>query len=589
MKNYSKDIFLVIFCILTLLIMICCQRKSEAWERINMAETVMNSQPDSALSILNSIETGSLDGKKEKARYSLLKSMALDKNYVDTTVFDVLQPAIDYYAKNGLVDERLRTCYYQGRIYQNQGENDSAMYCFLRGRELFAQAKDTMTIANLMVAQATLEYRMYKFDDYIRNNVEAARLYGESGRQDYEVSCLANALDVSVINDNKAQADSILSLINEVTEKAPYYNDFLIPYRLDYILQYGEKKELMDIVRYYSSQDSIDDMDKINIATAYYRLGDGKTAKGYLESINPDSEERNSLKYLAVKTNVDELTGDYASALESYRDFSALIDSIHMNIMSRDLLFAKKKHEMEKNNLIELHNRDRRVWVAICVAFILLLAVIFIYYRYNLLKAKRNLAEQERLSLLQANERLDLERKNSILAKEAAEYERDKRTLEAENLKMKIEQLEKERMHLKEVFEERKDLEKPLQDIIKTRMEMLNTLLAAEISKNVKYSKSYMKWQDDLIKDKDNFMKSTRLAFKGLYPKFMDYLESRGLTESEINYLCLYAIGLRGTEVGEYIKIKRHYHISSDIRKKLGIDEHETNIGLYVRKLMKTL
>lgn len=154
---------------------------------------------------------------------------------------------------------------------------------------------------------------------------------------------------------------------------------------------------------------------------------------------------------------------------------------------------------------------------------------------------------------------------------------------------MNIEQLEKESLHLKELIEERKDLEKPLQDILRTRMEMLNTLLASEISKNAKYSKSYIKWRDELIKDKDEFMASTRLAFKGLYPKFMDYLEIRELTESEINYLCLYAIGLRGTEVGEYIQIKRHYHISSDIRKKLGIDEHETNIGIYVRKLMKSL
>ena len=554
-----------------------------------MAEYVMNSQPDSALSILNSIENVSLESKKEEARYSLLKSMVLDKNCVDTTVFDVLQPSIDYYAQNGSADDRLRTYYYQGRIYQNRGENDSAMYSFLRGRELFTQAKDTMTIANLMVAQATIQYNMYKFDDYVKNNLEAARLYGKSGNQDYEVSCLANAMGVSVINDNKVQADSILSIINEIIEKEPYYNNVITPYILDYLLQYGEKKDIMDIIRSYSSQDSIDDEDKINIATAHYRLDDGKTAKRLLDSINPDSEERNSLKYYAVKTKVDEQIGDYKSALEAYKDFSALIDSIHLNIMARDLLFAQKKHEMEKSNLIELKDRDRKIGISICMALILLFAVIFIYYRYLLLKAKRNLAEQEKLSLRQANERLELERKNSILAKEAAEYERDKRSLESENLKMKIEQLEKESMHLKEVIEERKDLETPLQDIIKTRMEMLNTLLAAEISQNAKYSKSFIKWQDELIKDKDNFMKSTRLAFKGLYPRFMDYLESRELTESEINYLCLYAIGLRGTEVGEYIQIKRHYHISSDIRKKLGIDEHETNIGIYVRKLMKTL
>ena len=80
-----------------------------------------------------------------------------------------------------------------------------------------------------------------------------------------------------------------------------------------------------------------------------------------------------------------------------------------------------------------------------------------------------------------------------------------------------------------------------------------------------------------------------RLAFKASHPMFIKYLEEHGLTEYEINYLCLYAIGLKGKDVGSYIQLRRHYNISSEIRSKLGIDEHETNIGIYIRKLLKRL
>lgn len=69
----------------------------------------------------------------------------------------------------------------------------------------------------------------------------------------------------------------------------------------------------------------------------------------------------------------------------------------------------------------------------------------------------------------------------------------------------------------------------------------------------------------------------------------MKYLDEHGLTESELNYVCLYAIGLRGKDIGEYIQIKRHYHISSDIRKKLGLKEDDTNLGLHIRNLMRKL
>ncbi|MDE6511721.1 MAG: hypothetical protein K2L00_06485 [Muribaculaceae bacterium] len=589
MHNHTKHLSQLFFGAIALLALVCCQRQSEAWKMMNIAEEVMDSRPDSALSLLNSIQAGSLGGRKEKARYALLKSMALDKNVIDTTEFDVLQPAIDYYLKKGSADERLLTYYYQGRIYQNRGENDSAMYSFLHGREFFPQAKDTLTIANLMVAQATIQYQMYRFDDYIRNNEEAARLYGILGRVDYEVSCLANAMDICVINADRQRADSLLSIINEITSNIPELIECIAPYKLDYLLQYGERKDIMSILNYYASFDSIDDYAKIDIATAYYNLGEFNNAMHLIDSVSINSSARNSMEYLSIRPNILEKNGDFAGALKAYKNFSATIDSIHMDMISRDLLFAQQKHELEKSNLIEIHKRDKRVWIMLFVAFVMMVSAVFLYNCYKLSQTKRLLAEKEKRSLLQVNEKLELEHKNTLLAKEAAESERDRKSLETENLKMRIEQLEKERLHLKEVIEERKDLEKPLQDVLKTRMEMLNTLLAAEISKNAKYTKSYNKWQDELLKDKDEFMKSTRLAFKGLYPKFMEYLESRDLSESEINYLCLYAIGLRGTEVGEYIQIKRHYHISSDIRKKLGIDEHETNIGLYVRKLMKSI
>ena len=116
------------------MVSVACDRNtpiSPILEQMDMAENFLSSKPDSALTILESIPVTNIIGKKVAARYALLKSMALDKNYIDTTTFDVLQPAIDYYIKNGSPDEKLRTYYYQGRIYQNQGDDDSAMQSLL--------------------------------------------------------------------------------------------------------------------------------------------------------------------------------------------------------------------------------------------------------------------------------------------------------------------------------------------------------------------------------------------------------------------------------------------------------------------------
>lgn len=322
---------------------------------------------------------------------------------------------------------------------------------------------------------------------------------------------------------------------------------------------------------------------------AYCKIGDVANAKRVWNKISYTPEVCRSLKYLSIKPVILEQSQDFAEALEAYQQFATTVDSIHQNIFSHDLLFAKERHDMEKSNLLKLQKRDRYIWLSLCAAFALLIIAGYIYYRYQLSQAKNLLEEQENQRLQLEQENLKRENENLELRNHQAELECERQSLAAENLRLKIEQLEGESASLKDILEKRKDLAKPIEDAIKIRIEMLNSLLAAQITDNSAYAKSYEDWRDKLIQDKDEFMNTTRLAFKASHPRFMEYLEEHGLTESEINYICLYAIGLRGKEAGEYMQLKRHYHISSDVRKKLGMSENQTNIGIYIRKLMNKL
>lgn len=589
-------IFAILLPIAITSLIVACRGNSEAHQRMCEAENLMTQHPDSSMAILSDIDREQLRSDKERARYALLMSMALDKNYIDTTTFDVIQPAIDYFLRKGTADEKLRTYYYQGRIYQNQKNNDLAMQSFMRGREYFEQASDTLMMANLLVAQATILYTTYKFEDYIQDNLDAAKLYNAIGRMDYEMSCLVKVLDGGIITNDKQLADSILSVVELRVSENEELSSLISPHILSYAVNFGDDKDVIEIIHHYNSIETVDDVTKLELAEAYCKIGDSSNAIRILNSIPSDSEYKTSLKYLAIKPNVLELNGDFKGALEAYREFSITLGSIHQNIFSHDLLFAKERHEMEKSNLLKLQKRDRLIWFSLCMAFVLLIIAVYIYYRYRLSKSQNLLDEQEnkRLQLEQENlkkenENLELERHNAVLEKQTAELECERQSLAAENLRLKIEQLEDESASLKDILEKRNDLSKPIEEAIKIRIEMLNGLLAAQITDNNAYAKSYGAWRDQLIQDKDEFMNTTRLAFKASHPRFIEYLEEHGLTESEINYVCLYAIGLRGKEAGEYMQLKRHYNISSEIRSKLGLNEHQTNIGIYVRKLMKSL
>ncbi len=192
-----------------------CGGSDSVVRQLDIAESLMESRPDSALIILDSLQASDLNGKSEKVRYALLKSMAIDKSYIDTTTFDVLQPAIDYYIENGIPDEKLRTYYYQGRIYQNRNERDSALRSFIRGLDIADECNDSLTIARMLVAQAAGYVDFYDFNASSENYLRAAEIYRSKSLHYLEFDCLTSALDCMIILNKKERSDSIIKVLDK--------------------------------------------------------------------------------------------------------------------------------------------------------------------------------------------------------------------------------------------------------------------------------------------------------------------------------------------------------------------------------------
>ena len=537
-----------------------CDRHGTAWNEMDKAENLMDAKPDSALVVLENIPASSVKGKEAAARYALLKSIALDKNCIDTTTFDVLQPAIDYYVKNGTPDEQFRTYYYQGRIYQNQGDDDSAMQSFMNACDLRKQVTDSLLLSHTLVAQGTLYLKQYKINDFVHYNMEAAKLYKTIGKDILAIKSYTNALDGYVMQNNKPAADSLMSICVPMVKKNPEGEAFLFPSLLSYTVNFCSSDEIKEVLTEYQNMELTTDETMI-FAEGYSKIGEYDKAMALISNINPAENTWDSLKYASIKIDILERQGKYKEAFTLYRDYSASLEHYQKELLSQDLLFSDKKHQLEMKSLMEIQDRDRIIWGTLCGIFALVIIIGWLYYRGYRSKTKHILTEKENKNL----------------------------RLEQENLRLEIDQLEDERDNLKELQKEQSELAKPIKDVIKSRLDLLNGLLAKEITNNDRYAEPYNKWIDTVRNDKKKFMDSTRLAFAASHPKFIEHLEQHGLSADEINYLCLYAIGLRGKEVGEYIQMKRHYIVSHEIRKKLGIDEHETNIGPYIRRLMKGL
>ena len=116
--------------------------------------------------------------------------------------------------------------------------------------------------------------------------------------------------------------------------------------------------------------------------------------------------------------------------------------------------------------------------------------------------------------------------------------------------------------------------------VIRQRLSVLDKVIASRISSDDKFFRSSEEEIDVLMADREEFLRSTKIVFEESHPKFIAYLLEKGLTDWEIGYCCLYTLGLKGKDIGEYIQKKRHYIISHEIRQKLGCAQNDSLIYL---------
>lgn len=86
------------------------------------AETIMETAPDSALALLDSLDPSRLHGERRKALHALLITQARDKNYIDQTSDTLLLPAVEYFDSSEDQYHRMLAHYYLSRIKFYNGE-----------------------------------------------------------------------------------------------------------------------------------------------------------------------------------------------------------------------------------------------------------------------------------------------------------------------------------------------------------------------------------------------------------------------------------------------------------------------------------
>lgn len=535
-----------------------CNGHSKHWETLSQVESYIEEKPDSALVTLEQIDLSELSGKEEKAKHALLYSMALDKNFVDKTDFEVLQPAIDYYKDNGSATDKLRTYYYQGRIYDNQGKYNKAMQCFVYAISKGSDSNDILTKARALYTQGRIYSTIFEWDKCAETYNEAGELFKQVDKIDSYINCIASMINVYTITGDIEKANHYISHgLNYIDKCNTRIQSYFYSNYITFIVSHNQNdiENVKSIINDYLKQVDSCYIDWLVVANAFLEIGEEYLA---MESINHHIMDKSNLqqniKYNALLANLYERNNKYKDAMDTYKHYIALTDSLNHTSEHQEIRFIEERHNLEMQLARETEAKNKRT-IMILSSILALIGCIFVI-----------LIIRKSLQLSYA--------KNLQLEKE----------------KQKYEQL------YSDVVAERDALTKMIEDssakeetkaVIKARLDVLNKVIISQITGTNSANKKAIEELESLLADKDTFIKSTRLTIDGNNPEFITTLKNQGLTDDEINICCLYAIGLKGKDIMTYMSQPSHYHKSADIRAKFGLSENDTNLSNFLRDMLK--
>lgn len=506
-------------------------------EVLASAEKSMDDNPKSSLEALESLDSQTLKTCKQKAKYALLYSIALDKNYIDVTNDSIIAPAVKYYEYHGSKEEKFLCNYYQARIYENAGNYENALLCAAKAESVDTSEVSAENKCLLYAMKGTIYHREWRVQESIEAYKLACRYALASEKFRHYAYYALNVAYNYRYNNDKSESDLYVKEAEKyksyftLAETHIYYSLVL----LSMMEANLDPQQCISFVEQYIKEYPQDNMIRWHVvAQVYLYAGNIDNAYRMLKKYEIYHDITFDTNYYGVLADVLSRSGNYKEALEAHRKFAVLVKE---KDVKRHLSDIKLKEEHFQNELIQNRQKHQISYIA-GISVLLLIIIISTNVKWWV-ERKKNIGDladlqQEYDALLSLKERMD------------GTYQ-----------------------YLNKQVTEISHTDQELMRVLGQRIKSLSAFLQNPIPDSLSKVAAQI---DDLKKNKNYIVDSIGLLYAVTYPDFVSELRSHDLTSSEIGYCCLYVLGLNIPEAGEVIgKVSSIYNVNSSIRKKLGI------------------
>ena len=568
----------------------CSRHHDASADRIERAERIMDSMPEKALALLDSIAEPERLPRADYALYCLLETEAKDKTGQPSRSEERIAVASEYFGARRDYERAVRAYFYHSRVLSDLSDDKRRLTMLLRAEEYMPYSPDDNLKGLICYDIGEVYKSQYLEDEAIAYYEKAMHHFRKAGKGKNEMCALY-------------QIGWAYMTKKDFNKAVPFFDRCLENSKSD--------EDNIFIGMIYSS-----------LGSAHYWLGDYESSKNaVIKSIAMDSSSRNAMgQYktlgdIYLKTNcldsakiyyhdalliaeqckdtlkitgiqfvlykVNKQREDNREALMWHEKYSELSNAIHERNRNSSMqeikhMYNNEKLQVEKQ---QLAIRNRNLWLVVTVLLSITLAVCTVYAIRMRIKERRiaqHETELQRTTIQMNEQRMRLDEQK--IKTQQVELENQRVRLEKQTLEAKMQDMELRKQSVCALLLARVKTAQKINSILK--------LWSDQRPNNIRFTKAAKKMFDDFIFSKDSWNEISDISGYVITDRFYEKLaQEKELSADDIRLCCMIVVGLKTAEISKILDILPNSvsRKRNRLRKKL-----EDGSDLPLKKLLES-
>lgn len=344
----------------------------------------MTDNPREAKSLLETIDAPQIRRASLRARYALLYSQALDKNYIDKTNDSLISVAVNYYERKGTDRDRALAHYYHGRIYENGNDVENAIKSYVLSEQSAVRGNDCYLLGLINCSVGYLYSTQHSFAEALDKFQRAAGYFKKAGAKYNEAIVLNNMARTYWLKNEKNNAHKKSIAAIELYKSVGAYDEVQKIYEFFAVVQLDSCGDIDSIKRTlyncYSKTNSGEiPIPSLGLWQAIYmkenKLDSAKMCGNRILKNRRQFTNRQIAGCLTQMGCIEYQVGDYKRAYQYSLEYEAVIDSTHNETRGHIIQELEQKYN---NQILKVTNRNLQIRQKYLNVIIVLLVVILV-------------------------------------------------------------------------------------------------------------------------------------------------------------------------------------------------------------------